>query len=450
MNVTSARVLKHLEQRSEVGYTYPKTTYSSIMPLLRELDSRQVTGNAAMDRVGSFLQQIEAGEDEVKAPEKIKISLKEVVMRCLDRNLKAGINDKTIQAVFSKKGKEAAVQQGEELLQASKAKEEDRDYSNSKWGVALGKPCNLNHLKHLLSTVTAEEGLKTWYMSRKLDGVRCIVKVTFDVIDGIKTPLDIVSMETLSRRGKLFHSLDVLKEELSSLLGRCPAVVKLLERTKLPSKQNTTSLFLDGEVCALLTEKGSEDGFTEDFAGIVGAIRRQSSTIPKPAYFPFDILTEAEFLGWEDDTYHYERDPFYIRVKRVQGLIEYCQGQGSVVVRRLVQTPITTFRQVEQATEEAAKKGWEGLIFRKGDKYVGKRTSSISKYKQWQEAEYTVLDVQKAMMRLPVDQQYEEREGLASEWAGLVPLQTRTAPFPSIFVLIVPLCPFVGRRLHQS
>jgi len=42
-------------------------------------------------------------------------------------------------------------------------------------------------------------------------------------------------------------------------------------------------------------------------------------------------------------------------------------------------------------------------------------SSSIRKFKHWQDAEYTVQGVQKAIMRLPVDQKYEEREGLASE-----------------------------------
>lgn len=43
-------------------------------------------------------------------------------------------------------------------------------------------------------------------------------------------------------------------------------------------------------------------------------------------------------------------------------------------------------------------------------------SASIRKFKQWQDAEYRVIDVQKAMMRLPVDQVYEDREALASEW----------------------------------
>jgi hypothetical protein len=41
-------------------------------------------------------------------------------------------------------------------------------------------------------------------------------------------------------------------------------------------------------------------------------------------------------------------------------------------------------------------------------------SASIRKYKQWQEAEFTVTGVQRALMRLPVNQEYEEREGLAS------------------------------------
>ncbi|UZJ51165.1 hypothetical protein CBS101457_000485 [Exobasidium rhododendri] len=417
LNVTSTVVLRHLARRAEENFDFPETTYSSIMPLLRELEARQVTGNAAMDRIGSFMQQLEGKEEEVKAAEKIKITLREVVMRCLDRNLKAGINDKTVQAVFGKRGSwtlaQGAIDEfGTKVKHSSEA--ERKDYSSSKWGVALGKPCNTNQLKHYLTAVTEEEGQKTWYMSRKLDGVRCIVKVTFDTSDEVKTPLTISTIDTLSRTGKAFSSLDVLKAELAILIRECPAIVKVLKRSISPGRQETVSLFLDGEVCALVPEKDSDDGFKEDFAEIVGAVRRQSSTLAKPAYFPFDILNEAEFLGWEEEKYHLDRDPFYVRVKRVEGFVDYCRDQGSVIVRKLVQTPIKTFEQIERASEEASSKGWEGLIFRKGDRYVGKRTSSICKYKQWQEAEYTVLETQTALMRLPVNQQYEEREGLAS------------------------------------
>jgi hypothetical protein len=42
-------------------------------------------------------------------------------------------------------------------------------------------------------------------------------------------------------------------------------------------------------------------------------------------------------------------------------------------------------------------------------------SSSIRKFKQWQDAEYIVKDVQTAIMRLPVDLKYEERRALASE-----------------------------------
>lgn len=44
------------------------------------------------------------------------------------------------------------------------------------------------------------------------------------------------------------------------------------------------------------------------------------------------------------------------------------------------------------------------------------RSPSILKFKQWLDAEYTVCGVQKAVMRLPVDQVYEDREVMASEW----------------------------------
>lgn len=368
--MTSAGVQKYLEKRTAEGFIFSRTKYVSIMSLLRELETRQVTGNAAMDQIGSFLKQLK-GEEEVlnETKEQTKLSLEEIVMRCLDCNLKAGINANTIQHVF---GSKDAENEDGSLSAAGQG--------GSKWGVALGKSCNLNHLQHLLRTSTEDEGQLTWFMSRKLDGVRCIVKMTFDVCDGVKIPLKVVEIETLSRTGRTFTSLDVLKEELSRLVCECPSIASLLEESlqkrnrKNSSIPDTMSLFLDGEICALIPDGESKDGFKEDFSAIVGPIRRQSSTIPNPAYFPFDVLNEAEFLGWREEENHLDREPFYVRVRRVRELVKYCQERGSINVRRLEQTPVRSYEQVKEASEEAAAKGWEGLIFRKGDKYVGKRT----------------------------------------------------------------------------
>jgi len=56
----------------------------------------------------------------------------------------------------------------------------------------------------------------------------------------------------------------------------------------------------------------------------------------------------------------------------------------------------------DQMKERMYDKGWEGLILRAPIEYVGKKTSNIIKYKDFVDAEYTVLDVEptvKPMLR---------------------------------------------------
>jgi hypothetical protein len=64
----------------------------------------------------------------------------------------------------------------------------------------------------------------------------------------------------------------------------------------------------------------------------------------------------------------------------------------------------------------------EGL---QADSVLPHRTSLL-KFKQWLDAEYTVTDVQRAVMRLPVDQVYDDREVMASEWRN-IPYETPAA-----------------------
>ena len=368
---------KHIIKRTEEGYEFVKTDYDSILTLLGELESRSMTGNAALDRIGGLLKQIEGEEEKVKSSEKQLISMREVVMRCLDRNLKAGINAKTIQQVYGEK--EASKEPGDECNPLMKDVG-NAEMQDGPWAVALGISCEVHELEKLMSTATPEESQKSWYLSRKLDGVRCIVQVTFNVLGGVKTPLKVEQIDTVSRTGRPFYSLDVLRKELVTLLSESPSIVMLLEKEYEQRIQSTSSrpttlrIYLDGEVCSLTPEQGCQGGFKEDFTGIVGVIRRHSYTVPKPAYFPFDVLNEAEFRNWQHGSRRDQSQPFYLRKKRVDSLVDYCQAKGSVIVRRLDQLQVQNFKQVEDAIEEAAQKGWEGLIFRKGDKYVGKRT----------------------------------------------------------------------------
>jgi hypothetical protein len=99
----------------------------------------------------------------------------------------------------------------------------------------------------------------TWFVSRKLDGVRCICFVHGDDI------------RFFSRNGKEFLTLGKVAEEIRRL--------------------GITDLVLDGELC-LMNEDGSDD-----FQGILKQIQRKDHTIENPKYQIFDILQAGEFAG---------------------------------------------------------------------------------------------------------------------------------------------------------
>jgi hypothetical protein len=446
MYITSAGLKRYVERKPADEEKIAEVEHNSIMTLFTELQKREVTGNAAMERVGTFLHYIKQLEHKVKDDAVVqKQPLEEIFYRCLDRNLRAGTNQQTIHEVFGGsrapakiplllKKWPAEVRHGAHTLltsirgavdfgpktageleiedtdtfhevmkerdneerrnnpQPAKKKTASNVPSSAPYGVALGKSTSLESLRGLFekawpgadpSAANPEEGPTSWYISRKLDGVRCIVRMDVDVSAGIKSPLHFVDVETLSRSERSFTSLDVLKEDLKALLCDCPSIVTLVEKEykrKIASSASplqTISIYFDGELCALrpqINDAVNSNDFTEDFSEIVGIVRRKSYTVPNPAYFPFDVLTETEFREWRSHGENSEdHEPFYVRRRRVQDVVKHCQDKGSVIVRELEQKHVTTYDQVVALAERAAEKKWEGLILRKGNLYEGKR-----------------------------------------------------------------------------
>lgn len=435
MNVRSEHVLKYMAKFEQENARYPTSLYDSVLTLLKDLDSRQLTGNAALDQIGSFVKKLEVEEALVRDDKiKQKPALQDVFFRCLDRNLRAGVNSLTLKDVFGQRAglDKKTIKWPSELKHAvhnvlttkmgtlsfsserldddSNTVVEDSELepsqqglvavpniskeasSSETYGVALGKPTTLSELKTLFMGVELKSGAEeesTWYISRKLDGVRCIVRIDVDVSKGVQSPLQIVNVETMSRTERIFTSLDVLKQEIVTLLRTSPTILTILQQCQARRMATTSSplsissapspqimsVYLDGELCALVPERDSQDGYKEDFAGIAGIVRRKSYTVPHPAYFPFDVLSEVEYRQWSSLEKNVEEHaPFYIRKKRVDEVADYCARKKSVIIRKLDQVKIDRFSQINQWVKDAALKGWEGLILRKGDLYKGKRT----------------------------------------------------------------------------
>jgi len=187
-----------------------------------------------------------------------------------------------------------------------------------------------------------------WYVSRKLDGVRCLI-----VVD------DKGKAKSFSRAGKQFHTLSLIEEEIKSL--------------------GVKNIVYDGEMC-IVDENGNED-----FQTVMKEIGRKDHTIQKGLYQVFDFIPYEMFKRGDATS-----GTFSQRVFALQSLM---LGETLNYLDFLEQTPISNFEELDKLTQKASEKGWEGLMLRKNDTYKGKRSNDILKVKTFHDAEYDVKDV---------------------------------------------------------
>lgn len=204
-----------------------------------------------------------------------------------------------------------------------------------------------------------------WYASRKLDGVRCLI-----VAD------EKGKVTCFSRQGKIFETLGKVEEAVENL--------------------KIKGHVIDCEVCLLNND-------ADDFQGIMKLIRRKDFTIPNPVCKIFDMLTMKEFSSRKSSRILSER------LAEIPKMIP----SGHPILQILPQTVVKSKGQYESLMEEAAEKGWEGLILRKDSAYKGKRSKDLLKCKNFFDAEYLVKDVEMGPFRYVCDGQEAEEEMLS-------------------------------------
>lgn len=201
-----------------------------------------------------------------------------------------------------------------------------------------------------------------WLASRKLDGVRCIIRKE----DGV--------IKAYSRQGKEFETLDNVINEVKKIPG---------------------NFVLDGEVC-IVDENGNEN-----FQDVMKEIRRKNHTIVNPKMFVFDMLTLQEFDGQQGDMELYNRyeDSMVVNL--------YCNKD---TIQVLGQEFIPNVDYFNKLNDEAINAGHEGIMIRKNTGYKGKRSKDILKVKQMHDAEYTVTGIETGTVRYLVDGKEVEEE----------------------------------------
>lgn len=289
--------------------------YDIFHSLLRDLTLRRLTGDAARYEVGNVIGQF-VPEDQIW------------LERILNKNLKIGAGN-----TFSKDS-----------------------------GVVQKYPCALANVLEKVKNVDVLDG--NWFVSRKLDGVRCHAHVTVDNDCNVR-------VEYYSRQGKIFETLNNLDIAFEQLFRIRP----------------NSHWVVDGEVCII------DDNGHENFQGLMSLVRRKDYTIERPRFNAFDILTLDEFWG------HAKSPKFSERLKRLHDLYNEATngcmfGQDiDRVFDILQQERLTTQDQLDRWMDRRIAGNWEGLMVRKDVAYEGKRSNNLLKIKPMKDNEYVVKDI---------------------------------------------------------
>ena len=193
----------------------------------------------------------------------------------------------------------------------------------------------------------------SWYSSRKLDGVRCLIRKEGD------------NITAFSRQGKEFHTLQTVIDEVAKFDG---------------------DFVLDGEVC-LMDENGNED-----FQGIMKQIRRKNHTIENPQFVIFDCLSINEFDKQVGTRTLTERLEDVTILTLHHNTFKY--------LSLLEQIPVKDEEHMLKMANDADDAGYEGIMLRKSTTYKGKRSKDILKVKTMHDAEYVVTGATNGDIRI--------------------------------------------------
>ena len=183
----------------------------------------------------------------------------------------------------------------------------------------------------------------TVFMQPKLDGVRCLIQIT----DGVVT--------AYSRTGKEWKNIDHILKNLRPFFIKNPNVI------------------LDGELY--------NHALRDDFEKIISCVRKQKPTA-------IDRAESRKLVQFHCYDYVDETTPF---VDRIHWLNK--EFQRFTYGFRLVHTEsVLDGRDAELFHEACLTSGYEGSILRINDVYKCGRSWSLRKFKDFHDAEATIID----------------------------------------------------------
>jgi DNA ligase-1 len=292
-----------------------KNEYKNFFDLLDALKSRKVTGHDAIAAVNSFIEHYSIYED---------------LIHCIiDKDLKTRAGDKIINKAIPDHIPE--------------------------FSVALAD-------KYEPKLVDWKDG---WYVSRKIDGARCI-----GIVDSNG------DTTFYSRTGKEFDTLGIVRDGIKAL--------------------NITNVVFDGELCLV------DDDGNEDFQGVMKQLKKKDHTIPNPSFKIFDMITHDEFYSKKGE----KNRPYSIRYNNLR---EVMRDNSCPCLSVLGQELIKDDDHFAEWTKRGNDYGWEGVMLRADEPYKGKRSKDLLKFKSFFDDEYEVVDVKMGPFRYVKDgKEHEE------------------------------------------
>ena len=292
--ITSKAYKKYLKSKKKIE----SEKYTNIYKLLDDLANRKLTGYIAAASLEKFISQYKEFED--------------IILRIIDKNLKTKTNTKLINKVY---------------------------------------PGLVPLFEVALAEKFKEKKLKgKYYISRKLDGVRCICYYKNYGND----------IKFYSRTGKRF----VDKDDNCTLTKLYKPLREVFKGVK--------EFVLDGEIC-VIDEEGKED-----FQKVVSQIRKN---VDNPRYYMFDILSISDFEKGVS------RHRFGDRYKT---LLKYKDKSDNLKVLEQIEMTEDSFKILK---EQSVNDGWEGLILRKNTEYKNGRSYDLMKYKLFEDDEFLVKEI---------------------------------------------------------
>ncbi|KAG0374182.1 hypothetical protein BGX24_010717 [Mortierella sp. AD032] len=471
--------------------------FDTLPSLLEALSTRSITGNASMGAILQFMDRFcgptgstrssfeainsssQAGSYSHTLATLLSTPRSKLFLKILGRNLKTGCSVGTIREVYPTLipgfhvalGQMLKLDEAEVLFELpNSSQEESTEKTNS------GKKTKKRKTKETISDLSATTSpnninVAEWLGSRKLDGVRCLMRIDrrtgnitalsragkeFDgmgkILDSLRTIVtmgqsgddDIQGRDEFFRQALGVHDSDDKKSLLPDALildgEMCVFVAEPIQETSTTTNGNSQSSPLiiglledDGlgreiftKAITFVTRGAIEDPFmdnldnedvtysTDDPTASATTTSTDGSEdiileYDRPLYCIFDCLTDKEFK---------DRQGTRPLLERIHGLTRaLIQSEGVVrdsggLIKVLCQTKVESYEQLQKMVARGVERGWEGVMLRKNTGYEGKRSRNLLKLKQFHEAEFTVEEAMLGTMRLPLRREFEERDNV--------------------------------------